>query len=106
MSVSLRKLGVVASICALLIAGCAGSATEKSTGEHIDDAVVTTKVKTALVQADGVDAVDVNVDTHLGVVQLSGFVDTEAEAAQAERVASGVAGVKRVENKLELKSAE
>lgn len=103
---SLRKLGVVASFCAVLIAGCAGSATEKSTGEHVDDAIVTTKVKTALVQADRVDAVDVNVDTHRGVVQLSGFVDTEAEAARAERVATGVAGVKRVVNRIELKPTE
>lgn len=106
MTVSLRMFGVVASICAMLIAGCAGSATEKSAGEHLDDAVVTTKVKTALVQADQVDAVDVNVDTHRGVVQLSGFVDTRTEAAEAERVAAGVAGVERVENRLELKPAE
>lgn len=96
MPVLLRMLGVITLFCAVLIAGCAGSATEKSTGEHVDDAVVTTKVITALVQADQVDALDANVDTHRGVVQLSGFVDTEAEAARAERV----------ESKLELKPAE
>lgn len=106
MPVSYRKLGVVALFCAMLIAGCAGSATEKSTGEHVDDAVVTTKVKTALVQSDQVAAMDVKVKTHRGVVQLSGFVDTEAQVRHAERVASQVSGVERIENRIELKPDE
>lgn len=103
MLITYRKLAIVAGLCAMLLAGCAGTASEKSTGEHVDDAVVTTKVKTALVQADQVDALDVKVDTHRGVVQLSGFVDNEAEAEQAERIAARVAGVERVENRIELK---
>lgn len=103
MSVSYKTLGIIAALCTMLVTGCAGSASEKSAGEHVDDAVVTTKVKTALVRSDQVDALDVKVDTHMGVVQLSGFVDTEGEAEQAERVATQVAGVKRVENQIELK---
>lgn len=105
MSQPYRTLAVTAALCAMLAAGCAGSMSQKSTGEHVDDAVVTTKVKTALVQAEQVDAIDVNVSTYKGVVQLSGFVDTESEAEQAELIAARVAGVKRVENKLELKSS-
>lgn len=104
MVVSSRLLGIIAALCTiLLVVGCAGSATGKSTGEHVDDAVITTKVKTAMVQADEVDAIDVKVKTYKGVVQLSGFVDSEHEASQAELIAGQVAGVKRVENQIEVK---
>lgn len=104
MSVSGKSLGITAALCAiLLVAGCAGSATDKSTGEYVDDAVITTKVKTALVQADEVGALDVKVKTYKGVVQLSGFVDSESEASQAELVAGQVAGVRRVENQIKVK---
>lgn len=100
------QLSIVTVLCAVLLAACAGSPTEKSTGDYVDDAVLTTKVKAALVQSDAVHAVDVNVDTYKGVVQLHGFVDSRAEAEEAARIASGIAGVKRVDNKLELKPAD
>lgn len=104
MSYSGRSFSVVAVLCAiLLVAGCAGSGADKSTGEHVDDAVITTKVKTAMVRADDVDAVDVKVKTYKGVVQLSGFVDSENEASEAELIARRVAGVKRVENRIQVK---
>lgn len=106
MSHSYRRLAVSTALCTILATGCAGSMSQKSTGEHVDDAVVTTKVKTALVQADQVDAVDVKVNTYKGVVQLSGFVDSEAEAERAERVAAEVPGVRRVENRMALKDTQ
>lgn len=104
MSVSGRSFSIITVLCViLLLAGCAGSAADKSAGEHVDDAVITTKVKTAMVQADEVDAVDVKVNTYKGIVQLTGFVDSENEASEAELIAGQVAGVKRVENRIQLK---
>lgn len=101
-----RTLGVVMALCAALLAGCAGSPTQQSTGEYVDDAVITTKVKTALVQADDVDAIEIDVDSFKGVVRLSGYVDSSTEADQAIRIASRVEGVDRVENNIEVRTVD
>lgn len=102
----------VMSLVALLVAGlgtasfttgCAGTATSASTGEFIDDSVITTKVKAALVNDPVVKALDVKVETFKGVVQLSGFVATESEKAQAGRVAATVSGVSEIKNNITLK---
>lgn len=90
---------------ATLTSGCAGSATRESTGEYIDDATVTTKVKAAFVRDPLVKALDVKVDTFKGTVQLSGFVDTPEQKTRAEQVAAGVAGVSAVKNNITIKSA-
>lgn len=84
-------------------AGCASSPTRESTGEYIDDATITTKVKAALIKDDEVKAREVNVETFKGVVQLSGFVSTAAERTRAGIVASGVKGVQSVTNNISLK---
>lgn len=90
---------------ATLSTGCAGSATRQSTGEMVDDATITTKVKTAFVRDDLVKALDVKVDTFKGVVQLNGFVDTNEQKLRAEQIATGVQGVSRVQNNISVKSA-
>lgn len=84
-------------------AGCASTPTRESTGEYIDDATITTKVKAALVKDDDVKAREVKVETFKGVVQLSGFVSTAAERTRAGIVASGVSGVQSVTNNISLK---
>lgn len=89
---------------AVLQTGCAGTATRESTGEMIDDAAITTKVKTAFVRDPLVKALDVKVDTFKGTVQLNGFVDTAEQKARAEEIARTIAGVAAVENKLTVKS--
>jgi hyperosmotically inducible protein len=83
--------------------GCASTATEKGTGEYIDDAVITTKVKTALIEDPVTKAYQIEVETYKGVVQLSGFVATQAEANKAGQVARGVAGVTSVKNDIRIK---
>lgn len=88
----------------VLAGGCASTATSTSTGEYVDDAVViTTKVKSALLGKDDVKSFDIGVETLLGVVQLSGFVDTSLQKSTAGKVASGVKGVKEVKNNLIVK---
>src|SRR6266498_2631077 len=84
--------------------GCAGTATRESTGEYIDDASITTKVKAAFVKDPVVKAMQVNVDTFKGTVQLSGFVDTAEQKARAEQVARSVTGVGNVKNNITVKA--
>lgn len=86
-----------AALLATLV-GCAGSETSKSTGEVIDDAAITTRVKTALIRDENVEARSVEVDTYKGTVQLSGFVDEREDIDRAEEIASNVSGVREVRN--------
>jgi osmotically-inducible protein OsmY len=88
-----------------LSSGCAGTSTRESTGEYIDDATITTKVKAAFVKDPVVKAMDVKVDTFKSTVQLSGFVDTSEQKARAEQVARGVTGVQDVKNNITVKTA-
>jgi hypothetical protein len=80
--------------------GCAGTPTRESTGEYIDDSVITAKVKAEYAGDPVVKATEVSVETFKGVVQLSGFVDNNDAKAKAEQLAKGVRGVVRVENNI------
>jgi hyperosmotically inducible protein len=77
---------------------------DSSTGEVIDDSVITSKVKTALIADSTTKAHQINVETKGGVVQLSGFVDNAAAKSAATSVAKSVSGVKDVKNELSVKS--
>lgn len=87
-----------------LYSGCSSTATRESTGEYIDDATITTKLKALYVQDPVVKAMDVGVDTFKGTVQLNGFVDTAEQKARAEQIARGVPGVVNVQNHLSVKA--
>ena len=76
----------------------------ESTGDYIDDSVLTAKVKTALIESPETKAHQINVETDHGVVQLSGFVDNAAAKSAATNVAKSVSGVKDVKNELSVKS--
>jgi hyperosmotically inducible protein len=76
---------------------------KRSAGEVVDDTTVTAKVKAALISDSDVAAHDVNVQTREGVVQLSGFVDSSDQKSKAGEAARRVAGVKQVDNQLEVK---
>ena len=85
------------------LAACAPTPTRQGTGEYIDDAAVTARVKVALAEDPAVSAAQVNVETYRGVVQLSGFVDADADARRAVEVARKVPGVRSVKNDLRVK---
>jgi osmotically-inducible protein OsmY len=87
----------------LFTGGCAATRTSDSTGQYVDDTVITTKVKSALLGDDVVKSFDVGVETMKGVVQLSGFVNSSAQKSAAERDAAAVTGVKSVKNNLIVK---
>jgi hyperosmotically inducible protein len=75
-----------------------------TTGEAVDDAVVTTRVKAALIGDSATPARKIDVETDGGIVQLNGFVDSEAEKAQAATLAREVEGVKEVRNNLDVRT--
>jgi osmotically-inducible protein OsmY len=87
----------------LLVLGCAGTPTRESTGQYVDDSVITTKVKAELTADKVVSIFQIGVETYKGVVQLSGFVNTKEQSAQAEAVAKKVGGVREVKNSLIVK---
>ncbi len=71
--------------------------------KYIDDAWITAKVKSLILKDEGVKGLDVNVETHKGMVQLAGWVNSPAQIARAEKIALSVEGVKGVRNALEIK---
>ncbi len=83
--------------------GCASTAKQEGTGEYLDDTVITTKVKAAIVNEPTLKSAEINVETFKGVVQLSGFVNSREDINKAAEVARGVGGVKSVKNDMRLK---
>ena len=71
--------------------------------KYVDDAWITAKLKALLLKDEGVKGLDVNVETHKGTVQLSGWVNSPEQIAQAEKLALSVEGVKGVRNDLQVK---
>ena len=90
---------------ALFATGCAPTANQRGTGEFVDDATITSKVKAALIADPDVKGTQLNVDTYRGVVSLSGYVDSQQQINRAQQKASEVAGVTSVRNDLRLKPA-
>lgn len=86
-----------------VLPSCADNTKRESTGEYLDDTVLTTKIKATFVGDSRLKALDINVKTYKGIVQLSGFVDTQKEADRAVQLARTVKGVKAVNNSLIVK---
>ena len=84
-------------------AACASTPTRESTGEYVDDSVITTKVKTMLASDDFLKSFEISVETYKGTVQLSGFVGSEKAVDKAGQIARGVKGVTSVKNALIVK---
>jgi osmotically-inducible protein OsmY len=84
-------------------AACASTPTRESTGEYIDDSVITTKVKYLLAADDFLKSFQINVETYKGTVQLSGFVGSEKAVDKAGQIARSVKGVTSVKNDLIVK---
>ncbi|NMG74676.1 BON domain-containing protein [Aromatoleum diolicum] len=97
-----RTTLIVALLTALT--ACSGTPTRESTGEYLDDSVVTAKVKAAFVEDKTVSALDIKVDTFKGNVQLSGFADNRQEIQRAGELARQVRGVESVKNDIRLKA--
>ena len=99
-------IGLFAGAAAIQIAGCAPTATDRGTGEFVDDGALTARVKTAIANEAGPGrALNVNVTSYRGTVQLSGFVETPQAVQRAGEIARSVEGVRSVKNDLTVASA-
>lgn len=83
--------------------GCASTSKQEGTGEYFDDTVITTKVITAILNEPTLKSAEINVETFKGVVQLSGFVSSQANINKAIEVARSVKGVVSVKNAMRVK---
>jgi osmotically-inducible protein OsmY len=83
--------------------GCAATPQSASTGQFVDDSVITTKVKAAILEEPSLKTLQITVVTFKGEVQLSGFVDSAQSVTKAGEVARSVKGVVSVKNDLIVK---
>lgn len=91
------------SLMLMSFLGCASTAKQEGTGEYVDDTVITTKVKAAIFNEPTLKSAEINVETFKGVVQLSGFVNSQADIDKAVSVSRAVKGVTSVKNDMRLK---
>lgn len=97
------KKGLITILAILFIgavSACDSPGGKKSTGEVIDDTMITSKVKAGLLADSEVSGLDIEVDTNKGMVKLNGSVSSETESRKAEDIAKQVDGVVSVENNL------
>lgn len=94
---------VLAAAAFTTMVGCAATSTKESTGQYLDDTAITAKVKAAIFNEPTLKSAEVNVETFKRVVQLSGFVSSQADIQKATSVARSVDGVASVKNDMRLK---
>ena len=101
-----RNIVILCLVLLMLIAtfvACASTPTRESTGEYVDDSVITTKVKSLLAADDFLKAFQIGVETYKGVVQLNGFVNSQKAVDKAVEIVNSVKGVKSIKNDLVVK---
>ena len=95
--------GLVLLMLIATFVACASTPTQESTGEYVDDSVITTKVKSLLAADDFLKSFQISVETFKGTVQLSGFVASQKAVDKAIEIARSVKGVTSVKNDLVVK---
>ena len=99
----MRKLGRWTTlVLALTLALPLTAACGKTVGQTIDDATITTRVKTAMLNDPLVGGLRIDVDTFKGAVTLSGRVKSQGERDQAMTLARRVSGVTEVKDALQV----
>ena len=91
---------LLGALLLLAFTACAASESARSTGTYVDDKVIASKVKTELIANEETKARNIEVEVYQGVVQLSGFVETESSKKMAGDIARRVEGVVSVKNDL------
>ena len=89
-----------AALIVISATGCAVSRGQETMGAYVDDAGITTLVKTRMAESKLVSASSISVETLNGTVMLSGFAKSSTEKNEAERIARGVNNVKVVKNEI------
>ncbi len=90
----------VAAVVVLSATGCAVTRGQQTTGAYVDDSVITTQVKSRMLEDKNVAGTSISVETLNGTVMLSGFAKSAMERSTAERIARDVNGVKSVKNEI------
>ena len=93
----------VVAAALLTASGCAVTRDQQTVGAYVDDAGITTAVKSGFIDNKDVDAASIHVETLNGTVMLSGFAKNATEKATAETIASNVNGVKLVKNSIAIR---
>ena len=99
-------LAAAVALGALTSTGCAVGSGQSSVGQFVDDATITTRVKTRYAEDPGVSAMRISVETLNGMVQLSGFATSQAEKDKAGSMARAVPDVKSVQNNIVVRPAQ
>ena len=94
---------ITATLALSALVGCASTATQESSGQYVDDAAITTKVKAAIFNDPILKSTEINVETFKGRVQLSGFVSSREYIDRAVAVTQGVGGVVTIKNDMRVK---
>ena len=100
MQVRTTLIAAMAAIALLSAAGCAVTRGQATVGAYLDDAAITTQVKSRFVENKEVNAAAISVETLKGTVMLSGFAKSTTERNTAERIARAVNGVVTVKNEI------
>ena len=103
MKIAQRFATMLFAASLVTLGGCASTDQRSSTGEYLDDSVITAKVKASIFNEPTLKASEINVETYKGDVQLSGFVADPADAARAAEIARGIKGVTSVKNDVRVK---
>ncbi len=102
----LNKITALISVGLLIsLTACAATQTKESTGQYVDNSVLTAKVKTAIFNEPSLKSLEITVETFKGEVQLSGFVSTIDQTNKAVEVAKSVPGVTSVKNDMRVKGS-
>jgi len=104
----MKKMDIIIRYFVLLVlivtfVACESTPKQESTGEYVDDSIITTKVKSLLAEDDFLKSFEISVKTYKGIVQLSGFVDSKQAVDKAGEITGSVKGVKSVKNNLVVK---
>lgn len=100
----IKKISALVFTGALIsLSACAATSTKESTGQYVDNSVLTAKVKTAIFNEPSLKSSEISVETYKGEVQLSGFVSSIEQTNKAVGVAKTVPGVTAVKNDMRVK---
>jgi osmotically-inducible protein OsmY len=104
----MKKRNIVIGYLVLVIliatfVSCASTPKQESTGEYVDDSVITTKIKSLLAADDFLKSFQISVETRKGIVQLSGFVNSQNAVDKAGQIVRSVKGVQSLRNNLIVK---
>ena len=91
------------AVAILITAGCAVARDQQTAGAYIDDATITTQIKSRMLENPSVAGTSISVETLNGTVMLSGFAKSSAERSTAETIARDVNGVKQVKNEIAIR---